>query len=227
MNSANLKKMYLSTNENTIATWKKNAGIGKIREENYYDPLKLALAAGIKPLVSGYAADLINELKRLTKDDPLADTLPTQGFHFTFLPLTLPLYTVNEQLPVKVEQLIKFWDVFHSKNIFIRDLQLVALPSQLLLAGIPDRSAINLRQSFCEKVLGSHWKNELLMRHAGGPLPAPFWHSTLLRYNADFLPLTLRQFFIENQTNNFGDVVGELTLAKVNYNWTKCYPLKN
>lgn len=227
MKSVSLQKTYLSANENTIAMWGKNAGIGEIREENYYDPLKLALAAGIKPSVPGCVSHLIDELKRLAKDDPLADTLPTQGFHFTFLPLTLPLYKVNEQLPAKVDQLTKIWTEFHAKKIVIRDLRLVALSSQLLLAGIPERSAIDMRQSFCGKVLDSHWKNELLMRHTGSPLPAPFWHSTLLRYSAAFLPVTVRQFFIERQTINFGDVAGELTLARVNYNWTKCYPLKN
>jgi hypothetical protein len=61
------------------------------------------------------------------------------------------------------------------------------------------------------------------VRHANSPLPAPFWHSTLLRYNADFLPAELRQFFLERQDIDFGEIAGELTLAKINYNWTKCY----
>lgn len=117
---------------------------------------------------------LMSELKELTKDDPLADTLPTHGFHFTFLPLTLPLYNPHEQLPAKVEQLTRIWGEFHAKKIVIRHLRLVALPGQLLLAGIPESPAIALRQSFCEKVLNSQWKNELLMRHTGSSLPAPF-----------------------------------------------------
>lgn len=227
MKSVSLQNMYRSANEKTIAMWAKNAGIGEIREENYYDPVKLALAAGIQPPVSFYVSRLICELERLTKDDPLADTLPVHGFHFTFLPLTLPLYNVNELLPAKVDQLTNIWTGFHAKKIVIRNLRLVALPSQLLLAGIPESPAIAMRQSFCEKVLDSQWKNELLMRHTGNPLPAPFWHSTILRYSAAFLPATVRQFFFERQAINFGDVAGELTLARINYNWTKCYPLKN
>ncbi len=196
MKSVSLQNTYLSANENTIAIWAKNVAIGEIREEKYYDPLKLALAAGIQPPVPACVSRLIGELKQLTKDDPHADILPTQGFHFTFLPLTLSLYKVNELLPAKVHQLTNIWTEFHAKKIVIRDLRLVALPSQLLLAGIPDSPAIDMRQSFCEKVLDSHWKNELLMRHTDSPLPAPFWHSTLLRYNAAFLPVTMRQFFI-------------------------------
>lgn len=226
MKSVSLHNMYLSANDNTMAMWQKNAGIGKIREESYYDPLKLALATGIQPPVPVCVSRLIAEMKRVSRDDPHADILPTQGFHFTFLPLTLPLYQVDELLPAKVDELTAIWTGFHAKKIVIRDLRLVALPSQLLLAGIPESPAIGMRQSFCEKVLASHWKNELLRRHTGSPLPAPFWHSTLLRYGAAFLPATLRQFFIERQAIHFGDVAGELRLAKVNYNWTKCYPLK-
>jgi hypothetical protein len=225
MQPISLQTRYRSANENTIALWVKNAGIGNIREENYYDPVKLALAAGIKPSVSLPVLRLIDELQRLTQADPLADNLPVQGLHFTFLPLTLPLYNINEPLPAKVAQLTTIWQEFAAKKIVIRDLRLVALPSQLLLAGIPDTPAIAMRHSFCEKVLDSDWKNELLMRHGNSSLPAPFWHSTLLRYSAEFLPAVLRQFFYERHDINFGAVAGELMLAKTNYNWTKCYPL--
>lgn len=227
MKSMNLPNIYHSTNVNTSAMWMENAGIGEIREENYYDPVKLALATGIKPPVSFLVSRLIDELQQLTGDDPLADTLQAHGFHFTFLPLTLPMYKANEPLPAKVEQLTNIWAGYHAKKIVIRNLRLVALPSQLLLAGIPDESAIVMRKSFCEKILESHWKDELLMRHTGSPLPAPFWHSTILRYSAAFLPAKLRQFFFERQEIDYGDVAGELTLARISYNWTKCYPLES
>ncbi|EJJ0546828.1 hypothetical protein ACN5L9_000276 [Cronobacter sakazakii] len=226
MNTINLQEMYRTANENTLAIWSKNAGIGEIRKENYYDPVKLALATGIQPTVPVKVSRLLCELQQLTQDDPLADILPAHGLHFTFLPLTLPLYNINEPLPANVEQLTTLWTQFDAKKIIIRNLQLVALPGQLLLAGIPENPAIALRQSFCEKVLETDWKNELLRRHHGSALPAPFWHSTLLRYNAAFLPATLRQFFLKRQDMDFGDVTGELILAKVNYNWTQCYPLR-
>lgn len=225
MKSINLESLYRSANENTLSIWSENAGVGAVKQGNYYDPVRLALAAGIQPPVSFDVSRLICELQQLTKDDPLADILPTQGFHFTFLPLTLPLYNENEPFPEKIDELTNIWSEFDAIKIVIRDLRLVTLPSQLLLAGIPDSSAIAMRHSFCEKVLDSHWKNELLMRHTGSPLPAPFWHSTILRYGADFLPAPVREFIFERQTINFGEVAGELKLARVNYNWTKCYPL--
>lgn len=225
MSSMSLQNLYRSTNENTAAMWAENAGIGEIKRGNYYDPVKLALASGIQPRVSTEVSRLIGELQQLIKDDSLADVLPTAGFHFTFLPLTPPLFNENEPLPQKVEELTKIWTGFDAERIVIRDLRLVALPSQLLLAGIPDSPAIAMRQSFCEQVLDSHWKDELQTRHSGSPLPAPFWHSTILRYGADFLPASVRQFIIERLAVNFGDVAGELKLARVNYNWTACYPL--
>lgn len=226
MESMNLHNIYRSANENTVAMWRENAGIGDIRQGNYYDPVKLALAAGIQPSVSSDVSRLLRELQQLTQDDPLADVLPADGFHFTFLPLTLPLYHENAPLPEKVDQLTAIWTGFEAKKIVIRHLRLVALPGQLLLAGIPESPAVTMRQSFCEKVLNSDWKNELMMRHSGSLLPPPFWHSTLLRYNAAFIPATLRHYFLERQAVDFGEVAGELTLAKINYNWTKCYPLR-
>lgn len=226
MNTINLQEMYRTANENTLAIWAKHAGIGEIRKEDYYDPVKLALATGIQPTMPVKVSRLLCELQQLTQDDPLADILPAHGLHFTFLPLTLPLYNINEPLPANVEQLITLWTQFDAKKIIIRNLQLVALPGQLLLAGIPEHPAIALRHSFCDKVLESDWKHELLRRHTGSPLPAPFWHSTLLRYNAAFLPATLRQFFLKREDMDFGDVTGELILARVNYNWTQCYPLR-
>ncbi|AFK00418.1 hypothetical protein SMC37_000959 [Cronobacter sakazakii] len=226
MKTVSLQEMYRAANEKTLAIWSKNAGIGEVRKENYYDPLKLALATGIQPTVSVKVSRLLCELQQLTQDDPLADILPAHGLHFTFLPLTLPLYNINEPLPANVEQLTTLWTQFDAKKIIIRNLQLVALPGQLLLAGIPEHPAIALRHSFCDKVLETDWKHELLRRHTGSPLPAPFWHSTLLRYSAAFLPATLRQFFLKRQDIDFGDVTGELILARVNYNWTQCYPLR-
>jgi len=117
---------------------------------------------------------LVNELNAVICNDPLADILPTESFHFTFLPLTLPLYQVNEPLPDKVQQLTTIWTGYDSKKIVIRHLRLVVLPSQLLLAGIPEEAAVTMRQSLCEEILASRWKEELLMRHSNTPLPAPF-----------------------------------------------------
>ncbi|MHB2057463.1 hypothetical protein ACX64R_20350 (plasmid) [Pantoea dispersa] len=46
MQPISLQTRYRSANENTIALWAKNAGIGNIREENYYDPLNRGINFG-------------------------------------------------------------------------------------------------------------------------------------------------------------------------------------
>ncbi|ASV55317.1 hypothetical protein LJPFL01_1954 [Lelliottia jeotgali] len=222
MESTQLQKVYDATNQKTLTLWRENPCIGEIRTERYYDPDKLALATGIRPQVPAAVEELIRELNTLVEGDRLADILPVSSVHFTFLPLTLPLYEENESLPTKAGELTDIWREYQGKQIVIRQLRLVALPSQLLLAGIPDDPAIAMRQSFCESVLASQWKEELLQRHTGSPLPAPFWHSTLLRYSAQFLPTSLREYFARHQAVDFGEVSGELVLARVNYNWGKC-----
>lgn len=225
MKSATLEEIYRSANAKTVATWAEKTGIGKVKEANYYDPVKLALATGIQPPLSAAVSRLITALQQCIQHDPLADLLPARGFHLTFLPLTLPLYKEHEPLPEKVAQLAAIWSDYEAKKLVIRHLRLVALPDQLLLAGIPESPAADLRQTFCEQVMQSDWKAELLMRHAGRALPAPFWHSTILRYHADFLPDSLRRCFLEHQDRDYGEVSGELILASVNYNWTTCHPL--
>ncbi|WLI77089.1 hypothetical protein Q5705_00530 [Kosakonia sp. H02] len=224
MESVDLESLYGATNENTLTLWQENSGIGK-RREDYYDPRKLALAAGIQPVLPQPVTALLRQLRHLIGHDPLADVLPDMGFHFTFLPLTLPLYQPNAPLPEKVRFLTEIWQGYQARSIHIRQLRLVALPRQLLLAGIPDETAVSLRHAFCEQILNSPWKEELRARHRNTPLPAPFWHSTLLRYRAAFMPEALRTFFRERQSQRFGEVSGELKLARINYNWTTCYPV--
>lgn len=227
MNAISLQSEYHSANQKTRAVWQENPGIGEIRKESDYDPVKFALATGIRPHMPYPVASLIRKLEQLMGNDGLADILPASGFHFTFLPLTLPIYEESEPLPAKVKHLTGLWRRYQAKHIVIRQLRLVALPSQLLLAGIPDDPAIAMRRSFCEEILASEWKNELLQRHAGQAIPAPFWHSTLLRYRAAYLPVVLRDFFSTHKAINFGDVSGELILARSNYNWTKFYPVSD
>jgi len=224
MMNRELDALYSSTNQQTLAQWQVTQGIGEPRGA-YYDPRRLALAAGIQPEMPAQIRTLLDDLQQLAGRDPLADILPAEGFHFTFLPLTLPLYEPGEPLPEKIQYLTTCWKRYHAQTIKINALRLVALPGQLLLAGIADEQAIAMRHAFCQQVLHSTWRDELLARHPALPLPPLFWHSTLLRYGATYLPQTLREFFLARQGRDYGDVAGSLKLARINYNWTQCYPL--
>lgn len=224
MTTAKLDDLYQATNEKTTALWREDQAAGKARIGEYYDPHKLALASGLQPRLPAAVEELLNDIRQLTSGDPLADVLPDNAFHFTFLPITLPLYDENEALPGKTDSLLSLWSEYQDKRVTIAELRLVALPSQLLLAGIPDVWAVELRHRFCEEIAGSAWREELLDRHKNTPLPAPFWHSTLLRYRAQMLPASLRDYFHERRERRYGEVAGELKLARVNYNWSRRYP---
>ncbi|WP_054178570.1 hypothetical protein [Trabulsiella odontotermitis] len=225
MNAAELNALYRATTERTLAVWQNLRGSELVEQGNAYDPHKLAIGAGIQPVMSAEIRTLLQALADITRDDPLADVMPEAAFHFTFLPITLPLWTIDEPLPAKTEALRQLWASCQGATVIVSDLRLVALPGQLLLAGIPDARSVALRQQFCAQLLASPWENELRLRHASTPLPAPFWHSTLLRYRAQCLPEQLQQFFLERQACRYGDVSGALTLTKAIYNWAVAYPL--
>lgn len=220
-----LSALYEATSKRTLVAWQKTPDCGEVMQQGYYDPHKLALASGIQPTLSTGIVSLRQQLATLTSGDRLADVMPADGLHFTFLPLTLPLYTDTEQ-PENIASLLEQWHRWQQSTLHIRELRLVALPSQLLLAGIPDEESLQARQQFCDALLASPWRNHLIDRHAHTPLPAPFWHTTLLRYRAQYLPPSLRHFFLANRQQRYGSVEGSLKLAQVNYNWTRVLPIE-
>lgn len=220
-----LSALYEATSERTLAAWQRAPDCGDIMLQGYYDPHKLALASGIQPVPSTDIASLRHQLAELARGDALADVMPADGLHFTFLPLTLPLYTATEQ-PENMASLLELWHRWRQHSVRISELRLVALPGQILLAGIPDEKSQQARQQFCDALLASPWRNHLIDRHAHTPLPAPFWHTTLLRYRAQYLPPSLRRFFLANRQQRYGSVEGMLKLALVNYNWTRVLPIE-
>jgi hypothetical protein len=221
--AAALNALYEATSEKTLAAWQRAPDCGEERLQAYYDPHKLALASGIQPSMPAAVFTLLKQLTLLTDGDERADTMPPDGLHFTFLPVTLPLYADHQQ-PEELAQLLVLWQAWQARPIRINALRLVALPSQLLLAGIPDEQSVQARQKFCDALLNSPWRDRLIARHTNTQLPPPFWHTTLLRYRAQYLPLRLRHFFEQYQHQRYGSVEGSLTLARVNYNWTFVLP---
>ncbi|KFC09466.1 hypothetical protein GTGU_00844 [Trabulsiella guamensis ATCC 49490] len=225
VNTIDLNTLYDSTTQRTLRLWQHQRGNELVAQKSAYDPQKFAIGAGIQPVMSAEMRTLLQTLTQITRYDPLADVMPEAAFHFTFLPVTLPLWEADEPLPAKTQELLRIWANFQGAMVAISDLRLVVLPGQLLLAGIPDEQSVALRQQFCTQILASSWEAELRLRHVNTPLPAPFWHSTLLRYRAQCLPEHLQTFFLERQTCRYGDVCGALTLTKAIYNWAIAYPL--
>jgi hypothetical protein len=83
-------------------------------------------------------------------DDTLADVMPADGLHFTFLPITLPLYSAAEP-PENMASLLTLWQRWRQHTVRINELRLVALPGQILLAGIPDEKANRHASNFATR----------------------------------------------------------------------------
>jgi hypothetical protein len=214
-----LNALYDSTSSRTLADWAQDPGIGETRRAPRYAKDKFALATGITPPLSPAIAALLHELHALAAGDPLADVMPVTALHFTFLAVTDAIYATPQPSQELTHLTERFNDIA-PMTVTIRDLRLVALPDQLLLAGIPDAASLAQRQRFAEALLASPWKSALTQRYGNTPLPPPFWHSTLVRYEASRLPPRFREFFTRQQASRFGDVRAPLMLAMVNYNWS-------
>lgn len=222
-NSEELQQFYTQTSEKTLAKWATHPDIGRVREEAFYEPHKLAITSGIQPALTPPLSQLLHELHELAHNDSLADVMPYSGLHFTFFAITMPLYQfrdismLDQQLPAIFAE--------HAQNLVatISNLRLVALPNQLLIAGTPDVESQSAKATFAGQLLDSPWREKLLDRHGDIPLPPPFWHSTLLRYQSEFIPQHFRDYFLAHQSHHYGDVTAQVQLAFTNYNWTEVH----
>ncbi len=215
-----LNALYDSTSSRTLAAWSQDPGTGAARSKPHYAKDKFALATGITPPLSPAIATLLQELHTLAAGDPLADVMHARALHFTFLAVTDALYD-RPQPPQELASLKAAFKDIAPLTVTISDLRLVALPDQLLLAGTPDAVSLARRQHFADALLASPWKTALTQRYGNTPLPPPFWHSTLVRYEAARLPVRFRAYFEKERTSRFGAVNAPLMLALVNYNWSE------
>ncbi|WP_436893906.1 hypothetical protein [Siccibacter turicensis] len=221
MTHETLDARYQHTSHQTQALWRAQHGVGDVMTQDYYDTGTLAPVTGIQPRPGPAIERLLADINALAGDDPLADAMPANGLHFTFLPVMLPRYRPSEQ-PEHLALLTRLWREYCAGHpLTLSRLRLVALPSQLLLAGIPDAHSLRQRAAFAQALLETPFRDDLLARHATTPLPAPFWHSTLLRYRAQRLPARFQRYFADHQQQDYGSVSAPVTLVMANYNWTQ------
>lgn len=223
LNIDELQQLYARTSEKTLAMWATQPDMGRIREEAFYEPHKLAITSGIQPALTEPLKLLLHELHELAQNDALADVMPFNGLHFTFFAITMPLYQPSDIAKLDPFLLTAFKEHAKDLTVSISNLRLVALPNQLLIAGTPDVKSLAAKEAFASQLLDSPWREKLRERHGDIPLPPPFWHSTLLRYQADFLPARFRDYFHTQQSRIYGEVSAQAQLAFTNYNWTEVY----
>lgn len=213
--------LYADRNSETLRLWQQENRQAHHHPEKFFYPDGLkALSCGILPDLNPDILALLDDIRRLTRDDPLADVMQAKNFHVTFLPLTPARYHERQQIPMISEVTGTFRQCVTDSSLRVEGLRLVALPDQLLLAGFPDGSAVAQRAAFWNALMSSAtWRDLLLERHSGKTTPPEFWHTTLLRYRAASLPDSLKSYFIDNMHRRYGSVAGDIRLVFAVYNW--------
>ncbi|MBU9845630.1 hypothetical protein [Rahnella ecdela] len=218
-----IHQAYENTNLKTLSVWDTHPETGAVRTEPFYHPERLAITSGNRagPSMSGLLEDIVTA----AQGDALADVAPRDGMHFTFFAITQALYDRPEDAQ-NLDGLIEIFNQYCRGHIMhISDLRLIALPDQLLLAGFPDEESLRVRQALVEHLLTTQWAGKIRERFPNTEIPQIFWHSTLMRYSAQYLPSSLREFFLHNKQQNFGSLSLPVKLVMTNYNWTDTYTL--
>jgi len=219
--AASLEQIYRQRSQETQHIWQENPE--QKTHSGFYPENLSAIATGIQPALNPQISELLAELGQLSQGDPLADVMHPDHFHLTFLAITPALYN-NHRQPEAVSGLRKIAEKYLHQTLRVRDLRLVALPNQLLIAGIPDAENSVQRTAFWRELQDSDWAG-LLQQRYGGKEPPLFWHSTILRYNATVLPDRLQRFFAQRSEQRYGEMTGKIVLRLVSYNWSSTQEL--
>lgn len=220
-----IHQAYEKVTNNSLALWETSAGRGTPIETPFYHPTRLAVSSGNRPHLCDSLLELLMALNQVAQSDPLVDVNPPQGVHFSFFPITRDIY----DSPQDVEDIEQLQAIFtqHCANhvMHISQLRLVALPNQILLAGIPDEKSLRVRQRLADVLLDSPWREKVRARYPSGDIPQLFWHSTLMRYSADVVSPEIREAFKRFQHLDFGQVQLPVRLVLCSYNWQRLFTL--
>ncbi|MEZ7211250.1 hypothetical protein [Pantoea ananatis] len=214
--------LYAQRNSDTLQSWQRETVGAQQQTEKFFYPAGLkALTSGIQPVLNPQILSLLADLRGLTQGDPLADVMQPNHFHLTFLPVTPARYDSLQQLPALSLLTGAFRQSVTDFSLRVEVLRLVALPDQLLLAGIPEGRAVEQRAACWNALMSLEaWRDLLLQRHGGKTTPPEYWHTTLLRYRSTSLPDMLKSYFIDNMHRKYGAISGDIRLVFAVYNWT-------
>lgn len=215
-----LQNIYTNRSQETIHEW-------LLELENHFNekgvvfyPEKLlALTSGIQPELNPKIIALLSDIKLLIDNDPLAEVMSEENFHMTFLAITQSIYEAYDDISEIADLTERFSFSIRNNELKVKELQLVALPNQLLLAGIPDSNSVNLRKIFWDDLMSSEWQSNLQDRYPGKALPPDFWHTTILRYKSKKLPPLIREYFLSHSEKRYGEIEGKIKLVLARYDW--------
>lgn len=210
---------YQAASESALMRWKNCPGIGFIQPPPFH-PAWLAITTGAYLKNHQAVFELRADLENVVGDDPLADIVPRQCLHFTFLALSPHEYETEARIPPLHHSLREsFREHCRGRRFSVSNLRLVALPNALLLAGIPGSETLKQRERFAKALLSSSWREHLVARYPNGSIPPLFWHMTLLRYHADCVSRKVREFFLARRDAEYGEICLPIRLVAANYNW--------
>lgn len=220
-----IHQAYQRVTQDTLNRWEIESGKGRVIEQPFYHPTKLAISSGNRPLLAEPLLKLLAALNQASQGDALADVNPPQGVHFSFFPITRDIYD-RPQDALGSEQVQAIFHQHCAGHVMhISQLRLVALPNQILLAGIPDQQSLRVRKRLADALLDSPWQEKVRARYPSGDIPQLFWHSTLLRYSAERVSAELREVFKRFQPVDFGSVSLPVRLVMCSYNWQRLFTL--
>lgn len=215
-------QLYEQTSAATLRKWANQPHHARSLTPPAWHPTKLAIVTGMTPPMPPALKQLRQQLAAMADGDQKADVIPAASFHITFMAITDSIYD-GAVLPEHSDEVIHLFHSLRLHHLRLSALRLVALPNQLLIAGIADESCVAERKKFADGLLASSWSASVKNRYGNITLPPPFWHSTLLRYRGETLPECYRQFFIQHRQLLIPEVTGKLRLVMSNYNWTEVH----
>ena len=216
-----LTTAYADTTQRTLQQWCESPTAGRAHPGPYQKSL-FGITTGNVFELTDWLAELHKNLIAYTQADPRLDVVPQNSMHFTFLALATSLFENMNDIPKEVEALIPLYETYVRPVMFcIHHVRLLPLGNALLLAGIPNEESFEARQCFAQAVLNSAWAPWLKDRYKNHSIPPLFWHTTLARYDAEFLSEPIRALYDRYSTEILPIIkIGRPLLAATTYNWS-------
>lgn len=190
---------------------------------------KLGISLGSYYLFNDRIRFFYSKLEQIASVDKALTLVPERSAHFTFLALAAHFWDHISELPQETKLLSDIVSRYFTKAEWrLNELRIVPGKNYLLLAGIPHEKTWRRRQEFAAGLLNSPWKKHIEQRHEykGYSFPPVIWHTTLCRYQHEFLPQSVRELFRQFEAERFGELTLQAPeLKAVNYDWSVSIPL--
>jgi len=215
-----IETVYVRTSEATLATWSNNQGPGRAKTPSYHRR-HLGVTTGERFTPCDWIEQCHHEALKCAEDDARIDVLPRECLHFTFLALANHDFPMLSDLPAELDVLrSSYHRLVRGVQFSVHDVRLLPLRNALVLAGIPNDESFRARADFASELLAGPWSPLLRKRYAGLEIPPLFWHTTLLRYDTEYMPMCCREIYNRYADRTMAVIgLGVPKLLATSYNW--------